>query len=126
MEWEWQWAAEGPDRLQYPWGNTFDANKCNSEEYREIQGRSPVDTFPLGASGFGVMDLSGNVNEWCLNEYKGPFRTSLEGKERRALRGGAWYLNPSILRAAIRYRNYPDIAANYVGFRCVRSQDSGL
>jgi len=51
-------------------------------------------------------------NDW--NEQKG-------GNESyRVLRGGSWYVNPVVARAAYRFRFLPVDRHNYVGFRVVR------
>ena len=34
--------------------------------------------------------MSGNVEEWCLNEYENPERVRLSGEARRVVRGGSW------------------------------------
>ncbi len=46
--------------------------------------------YPQGASPYGVADLSGNVWEWCLNEYENPDKTDPGGDATRVLRGGSW------------------------------------
>jgi len=90
VEWEWQWAAQGSDGRTYPWGNDFDSNRCNCEE-SGIKQTTPVDRYPAGASPFGVMDMTGNVWEWCLNNYNSP-REILPGNpmDQRVKRGGGW------------------------------------
>jgi curved DNA-binding protein CbpA len=71
-EWEWQWAGQGPDGRNYPWGNehhhAFDEPRINLLDEASV----PVDSFPLGASPFGVMDMLGNCREWCSNMYYDP------------------------------------------------------
>ena len=62
---QWQRAAQGDDNRRYPWGNEWDANKCNTEESR-IGHTTPVTAYPQGASPYGVMDMVGNACEWCL------------------------------------------------------------
>ena len=68
---QWEKAARGNDGRAYPWGNTWDDNRCNwsivprlSDLYR---GRNtmPVGSFPSGVSPYGVHDMAGNVWEWC-------------------------------------------------------------
>ena len=73
--------------------------------------------YPGGASPQGVLDLAGNVWEWCLNPYDHPREKTLGGEGARVLRGGSWgNLRPYARcrpRIATRSR-----ARNYeVGFR---------
>lgn len=88
-EQQWQRAAQGDDRRRYPWGNDFDATRCNFN----TQGPTPVGQFPTGASPCGALDMAGNVWEWCLNDYySGSADISLSASD-RVLRGGSWWCN---------------------------------
>jgi formylglycine-generating enzyme required for sulfatase activity len=67
----------------------------------------------------GVLDMSGNVWEWCLNEYAAPDHFQLDGSEYRVLRGGSFIVFPDYARCAFRYRSLP-VDRNYlIGFRVV-------
>ena len=59
---EWEWAASGPQRQQYPWGKQFDQERCNTEE-SGIGETTPVDKYLTGKSFCGAKDMSGNVWE---------------------------------------------------------------
>ncbi|HZR41923.1 MAG TPA: SUMF1/EgtB/PvdO family nonheme iron enzyme [Ktedonobacteraceae bacterium] len=61
-EWEWEWAAAGPQGWKYPWGNQFDKNKCNTKE-AGIENTTPVGSYPAGMSPYGASDMCGNVYE---------------------------------------------------------------
>jgi formylglycine-generating enzyme required for sulfatase activity len=117
-EWEWQWAAQGSDGREYPWGNGFDKSKCNTGE-SSIGRTTPVDNYPSGASPFGVMDMAGNVWEWCLNEYENPENIGLTGDGPRVVRGGSWFYDQYDARAVFRFSWYPAIRDNRHGFRVV-------
>ena len=65
---EWEKAARGTDGRKFPWGDEFDTKKCNTAE-SGIGDTTPVDTYPDGASPYGVMDMAGNVWEWCADWY---------------------------------------------------------
>ncbi|NIO69120.1 MAG: SUMF1/EgtB/PvdO family nonheme iron enzyme, partial [Anaerolineae bacterium] len=91
---QWEKAARGEDGRIFPWGDEFDATKCNMED-TGIGTTSAVGVFPAGESPYGVLDLSGNVWEWCRTKWRGsyekPSDESLEGDVPRVLRGGAFY-----------------------------------
>jgi len=113
----------------YPWGNEWDATKCNTFE-SGLGGTTPVGMYPEGASPYGVLDLAGNVWEWTRSEFKGcPYRPD-DGRENldagdavlRVLRGGAFDFNRGFARCAYRYRNDPNYNWHYYGFRVVVSR----
>jgi len=126
-EWEWQWAAAGDTGWDYPWGPEYLPGYANIDEVGSGAGpyylreTSAVGMYPQGKSPFGVLDMSGNVWEWCLNEYNTRENTSLNGTNVRVLRGGSWNNQTNNLRAAYRSRNTPDDTLNNHGFGCARS-----
>ncbi len=115
-EWEWQWAAQGPDGREYPYEGPFDPAKGNTRE-SGIKMTSEVGLFPQGASPYGVLDMSGNVLEWCMNEHGVPENTGLRGNEDRAMRGGAWYGYQYSALCAYRSFTFPDLRHADIGFR---------
>jgi formylglycine-generating enzyme required for sulfatase activity len=79
---EWQYAAQGADGRQFPWGNTFEAGRCNDGSTGDT---TPVGAFPAGRSPFGLLDACGNVWQWTESERS-------DGRTRFAiLRGGSFY-----------------------------------
>ncbi len=141
-EWEWEWTARGDEgnrgkegkggnegnkgkrgnegnqgeKREYPWGNEFDSAKANTSE-SGLGRTTAVGVYPAGAAPCGAMDMSGNVGEWCLNEYDQPQNIGLRGSEPRVVRGGSWYFNRGSARAADRFRVDPDNCLYYNGFR---------
>ena len=89
---EWEKAARGTDGQIYPWGDEFDAERCNVVD-TGVGGTSAVGCFQGGASPYGVEDLSGNVWEWCGTKWRASYETpadeSLAGDSPRVLRGGS-------------------------------------
>lgn len=121
-EQEWQRAAQGDDGRVFPWGNVWDGTRCNnSVEPLDSNGTSAVSAYEgLGDSPFGVVDMAGNVWEWCITAHETGV-SDLGGDGRRVLRGGGWYFfEPTFFRTDNRYNDTPDLAASNVGFRVVR------
>lgn len=119
---QWEKAARGTDGRIYPWGNTWDQTLCHMNS----KGTTAVGAYPGGASPYGIMDMAGNVWEWCsdcyavsyyrcspLKDPEGP----VSGKW-RVVRGGSWgQASPSHFRCAARKWQYPDSRNNSTGFR---------
>lgn len=59
---QWQRAAQGDTNQAYPWGDTFDEGRCY-----KVPGQTCAVTDYEGKSDspFGVVDMVGNVSEWC-------------------------------------------------------------
>jgi formylglycine-generating enzyme required for sulfatase activity len=72
------------------------------------------------------MDMSGNVWEWCLNEYSDPKNFGLGRTEWRVLRGGGWFFNQDPARAVYRHYLDPRHWFNHLGFRVVCARPPSL
>ena len=132
---EWEKAARGgltlpngkrnpfPER-KWPWEGDFDPEKANTSE-TGIGHTTAVGCFPGGASPYEVMDMAGNVWEWCQSLYADyPYRPDdgregLEAKGVRSLRGGSWLNGRDNARCASRDRPDPYLRDDYIGFRVV-------
>ena len=79
---QWEKAARGTDRRQYPWGNEVidgkRVNYCDAQcefswkDTREKDGyayTAPVGSYSSGKSPYGMDDLAGNVWEWVQDWY---------------------------------------------------------
>jgi formylglycine-generating enzyme required for sulfatase activity len=89
---EWQYAAQGPEALTYPWGNVWEQDRVNAGQRG---GTTPVRAFPAGRSPFGCYDMSGNVWQWTESE-RSDGRTRfciLRGGSYFAARGSNWYVD---------------------------------
>jgi formylglycine-generating enzyme required for sulfatase activity len=115
-EWEWQWAAQGgPKKRGYPWGS-WEAGRANVGDV--LDSTTAVGMYPDGAAASGVLDMSGNVWEWCLNKYESPYSTGLDtSNDNRALRGGSFGYNRRLAACAIRSYNHPNDSWSGLGFR---------
>jgi len=126
---QWEYAARGRETRLYPWGDALpDAERLN---FGGNVGRpTPVGVYPTGNTPEGVLDMGGNVLEWCTDwfskDYYGTCARQAvtenptgpkEGKS-RVLRGGAWGDVPRDARAAYRGNSgLPEIRNDVVGFR---------
>ena len=134
---EWEYAARGPDGLIFPWGNEFDGTRLNfcdvncpfewaDETVNDgFEDTAPVGSYPNGASWCGVMDMSGNVQEWVADWYGiYPFRPQInpigdyEDNELHVVRGGTWSGLSKNTRSASRNYGSPETHHFTKGFRC--------
>ncbi|MDP3177680.1 MAG: SUMF1/EgtB/PvdO family nonheme iron enzyme, partial [Spirochaetaceae bacterium] len=127
---EWEYAAIGGKQLadfQYAGSNTVgDVGwySVNSSETTHAVGEKLPNEL-------GLLDMSGNVIEWCWDWYQSDYYTSSEASgpnpkgpvagSNRVMRGGSYYSSTTnTLRSANRESKIPSlIGANY-GFRVAR------
>jgi formylglycine-generating enzyme required for sulfatase activity len=120
---QWERAARGTQGLEYPWGEGYRSGYANCNELLNKRGpygvhrTTAVGLYPQGASPEAVLDLAGNVWEWCLNEYGAPKNTQLAGGKSRVLRGGSLVSPATVCRAWVRFSSQPVDRDRHVGFR---------
>jgi formylglycine-generating enzyme required for sulfatase activity len=122
---EWEKAARGTKGHEFPWGDEFDKDRCNSSE-SDIRDTTPVGLYsPQGDSPYGCADMTGNVWEWT-HSLRGdyPYRMD-DGREDnvakgfRTLRGGSFIDHVRELRTACRGDHIFLNLINNRGFRVV-------
>ncbi len=133
-EQQWQRAAEGDAKFTYPWGNAWDATRCNNlvgltpvESLEQFQ-LTPVNQFePDGNSPFGVVDMAGNTWEFCLTDYVNDDNSEpeyLSDNTLRALRGCHGGLgDANQYRVQHRHMSHPIGQSTYNGFRVALSDN---
>jgi hypothetical protein len=136
---EWTLACEGPARTPYPTGYRRDPAACNydkpyiipnddaflnpSTRDREIERLSqsdPSGTRSECVSAYGVYDLTGNVDEWVVNEAG----TMAEAPYQSGLKGGYW--GPVRNRCRPMTTDHNQWHSGYqIGFRCCSDAPGG-
>lgn len=116
------------ESLEYPWGNVFDKDKCNTSESGK-KSTTPVGFYsPQGDSPYGCADMAGNVLEWThsfLKPYPSRFNDGVDNKkdtENRVFRGGSFFNNQRVARCAFRTTDRNGSLRDLIGFRVICSK----
>jgi formylglycine-generating enzyme required for sulfatase activity len=126
-EWEkaasWDWTSA--TKRRYPWGDEWDARRCNMAD-SGLGCTTPVGAFsPYGDSPCGATDMAGNVAEWTSGlAWNYPYRPGdgRDDPERygvRVRRGGSYASDELFLRTTTRCASSTDGLFFTEGFRCV-------
>ena len=132
---EWEYAARGNDRREYPWGNT-PPTTCTmailsglAGDCRDRRGTTEVGSTVDGRSAFGALDMAGNVWEWVADGHvpygSGEATDPQPGQgstpyAKGVLRGGSWDYAPTSAKTTYRYPFQANIGNISTGFRCAR------
>ncbi len=138
---EWEYAARGGDR-----SNGYEyAGSNNLGEVGWYSDNSGSVTHPVGqkkANELGIYDMSGNVWEWCLDEWHDSYADKPENLKKqgnqawgdlnvdendnrsRLLRGGSWNYSGRNCRAASRNGFNARAQYNGIGFRLLLASSS--
>ena len=138
---QWERAARGLVGRTYSWGEEPPTLERANYDY-QYGGTTRVGSFPLGATPEGILDLAGNVKEWCRDEYHsypggGPMlefvnsaTDTLDLHQQQALvrelysvRGGGFSKQEANLPSAYRDADGPGRWFFSLGFRCVREEE---
>jgi formylglycine-generating enzyme required for sulfatase activity len=123
---QWEYAAHGSSARSFPWGVSFDPQLGAFQRQKDEP--DPVSAHREGKSFFGLLNMAGNVWEFALDRYRGPYASELPSVDpvdmdgltsgERVLRGGSWRSPPAALRARHREAIREDEARADVGLRC--------
>lgn len=149
---EWEFAARGGLKdAVYPWGNEpvgsgpthgnfwtghFPDNNTTTDGYYYS---APVGSF--APNGYGLVDMAGNVWEWCADYYRSDYYKTEAGSaavnprgpatsydpdepyaKKRVIRGGSFLCNESYCtgyRVSRRMKSTEDSGMEHLGFRAV-------
>lgn len=98
---QWEKAARGTDGRPYPWGTSTPTNNL-AHFYSRSRKTVNVNSHAQGASPYGLLNMAGNVEEWCDNQ---------------AARGGSFYSNELYLRCTSRGQYDRKERNHALGFR---------
>jgi len=117
---EWEYAARGGNKSK---GYKYSGSN-NIDEVAWYGGNDGFKTKPVGTKApneLGIYDMSGNIQEWCSDLYRGypPTTTIPLFDSFRVLRGGYWGSNPQECRVSSRDSYDPERAFIFYGFRLV-------
>jgi formylglycine-generating enzyme required for sulfatase activity len=128
---EWEKAARGTDKRIYPWGDTYREGYANIDETHHLRvddavgshylrQTSAVGMYLQGKSPYGLMDMSGNVWEWCIKDQTLPHQINLNQFEfmpQGTRKGGSWGLSSRVAQINTSDPRPPFYRSADTGFR---------
>jgi len=132
---QWEKAARGPQGFICPWGDEGDANKWRNSTNKGTETTARVWEYPNGTSGYGTMQQTGNVWEWCADWHESDYYRKSPAKDPtgpsfslgsgRVSRGGYWLPGSASIQSGSRRPTYdPAHSFDNLGFRLVRNSPS--
>lgn len=116
----------GPVTVPDPRGCSRERNLDAIAWYCSNSGGHTHPVMTKAPNGWGLFDMSGNVQQWCWDWFRVPGDTAVAdptgplGGSVRVWRGGGWNYDPRHCRAADRGRDGPDEYFPEIGLRVAR------
>jgi sulfatase modifying factor 1 len=138
---EWEYASRAGSTTAHNWGEAIDCSKAmfgnNSKKSNEcldyvrsrglaVDRPAPVKSYPPNA--WRLYDMHGNVWEWCHDWHGGYAKGSVvdprgpDSGTKKIRRGGSWFGDGYLCRAANRNYSHPASRYRTTGFRLVWSK----
>lgn len=126
---EWEYAAKGGNKNKdYKYAGSNKVGEVAWYYYNSDSKTQPIGSKEKGNE-LGLMDMSGNVWEWCWDWYGSDYYDSSPNSNPlgpdqgsfRVLRGGSWYGSAGYCRVSSRFYGSPGSRGYDVGFRLARS-----
>lgn len=124
---EWEYACRAGTTTPYNTGQSLPSNMQRSQQTNRNVGGDDMRVGRTTPNAWGLYDMHGNVEEWCMDWYAPYLSAELtdpagpsEGVF-RVLRGGSHGTPVRYLRSANRMAATPDDYHNQIGFRIVES-----
>jgi formylglycine-generating enzyme required for sulfatase activity len=132
---QWEYACRAGS--QTLWGSCNNASALS--EYAIVEQSGTPHPASIGlrrANAFGLFDMHGNVDEWCLDWHNKDFygrsplvdpaylETPKDGGSGRVSRGGSWNARAWWSRCATRSYDFPTVPTFPKGFRVVLKVDT--
>lgn len=125
---EWEYACRAGTDSPYFTGDTLPAEMCRNQTIARDYNPVSLAVGKTAANAFGLRDMHGNVEEWCLDWY-GPYspapQTNPTGAKSgiyRVTRGGSHHTPVEFLRSANRSAMLPNDRHSLTGFRVVQAE----
>jgi iron(II)-dependent oxidoreductase len=126
---EWEFAAAGMSKREYPWGNDTPKPDNAHLDFRS-NGCVSAGDFAAGDTPEGVRQMIGNAWEWTASEFgpypgfvRDPYKEYSEpwfGSPYKVLRGGCWATRARLIRNTWRNFYTADRRDVFAGFRTCR------
>ncbi len=119
---EWEYAAKAGTENR--WAGTNDKDALDKYDwFKENSQKEPHRVATKKPNEWGFHDMSGNVSEWCWDNYGLEFDGDevLDFSNFPIYRGGSWYCNALSLCSATRFAYDRNGDSNTLGFRVCRS-----
>ncbi len=129
---EWEYACRAGTLTDFAYGNMITTDLANyvglhvyNDGPRGIYRHGPVLPRSFPPNGFGLFDMHGNLDEWCLDrwheDYVGAPRDAEPwisgGTQEQVIRGGSWHDPPVLCRSASRLKLNPADGEDFMGMR---------
>ena len=116
---QWEYACRAGSTTPFHFGATLtpELDNCSTAQTTDVA------SFPANA--WGLHDMHGNVQEWCLDSWHATYKGApadgsawtAGGGTSRLLRGGSWFSSPAFCRSAFRFNFHPADRFSGIGFR---------